>query len=169
MFHQYSWNSEVETTWISLIGWPYRMFSVIHTYQLFINWCKIWFHNLIIFDGAGQTLLVIWLPSLHKFGNQEFIKTDIVTCKNFFFRMFCTGYICQIFYTLEYWLTSCGFFIVLVAFLLIKDGLLSESFSIWLKSSKNYLEHYPPKKKMLRIVFGPLFGRFEPKWKTLWD
>ena len=22
--HQYSWNSEVETTWISLIGWPLR-------------------------------------------------------------------------------------------------------------------------------------------------
>jgi hypothetical protein len=23
-FHQYSWTSEVETTWISLIGWPHR-------------------------------------------------------------------------------------------------------------------------------------------------
>ena len=23
-FHQYSWNSEVETTWISLIGWPLK-------------------------------------------------------------------------------------------------------------------------------------------------
>ena len=23
-FHQYSWSSEVETTWISLIGWPHR-------------------------------------------------------------------------------------------------------------------------------------------------
>ena len=24
LFHQYSWNSEVETTWISLIGWPHK-------------------------------------------------------------------------------------------------------------------------------------------------
>ena len=23
-FHQYSWNFEVETTWISLIGWPHK-------------------------------------------------------------------------------------------------------------------------------------------------
>ena len=23
-FHQYSWNSEVETTWISLIGWHHK-------------------------------------------------------------------------------------------------------------------------------------------------
>ena len=23
-FHQYSWNSEVKTTWISLIGWPQK-------------------------------------------------------------------------------------------------------------------------------------------------
>ena len=27
-FHQYSWNSEVETTWISLIGWPQKMSSL---------------------------------------------------------------------------------------------------------------------------------------------
>jgi hypothetical protein len=25
-FHQYSWNSEVEKTWISLIGWPHKSF-----------------------------------------------------------------------------------------------------------------------------------------------
>ena len=24
LFHQYSWNSEVETTWISLIDWPHK-------------------------------------------------------------------------------------------------------------------------------------------------
>ena len=24
LFHQYSWNSEVETTWIILIGWPHK-------------------------------------------------------------------------------------------------------------------------------------------------
>ena len=43
----------------------------------------------------------------------------------------------------------------------------SESFSLWLKSPKkganNYFEHYPPKEKMLRIVVGTFFGRFEQK------
>ena len=28
-FHQYSWNSEVETTWISLIGWHHKT-STVH-------------------------------------------------------------------------------------------------------------------------------------------
>ena len=27
-FHQYSWNSEVETTWISLIGWQHKTSSM---------------------------------------------------------------------------------------------------------------------------------------------
>ena len=31
-FHQYSWNSEVETTWISLIGWPQKT-SIIYGHQ----------------------------------------------------------------------------------------------------------------------------------------
>ena len=28
LFHQYSWNSEVETTWISLILWPHRTSNI---------------------------------------------------------------------------------------------------------------------------------------------
>ena len=35
LFHQYSWNSEVETRWISLIRWPLR---TSNTYVL----CKLW-------------------------------------------------------------------------------------------------------------------------------
>ena len=27
-FHQYSWNSEEETTWISLIGWHHKTFTI---------------------------------------------------------------------------------------------------------------------------------------------
>ena len=27
-FHQYSWNTEVETTWISLIGWAHKTSSI---------------------------------------------------------------------------------------------------------------------------------------------
>ena len=29
-FHQYSWNSEVETTWISLIGWHHKTCAMYH-------------------------------------------------------------------------------------------------------------------------------------------
>ena len=35
-FHQYLWNSEVETTWISLIGWPHRTSSLYY----FSRWCR---------------------------------------------------------------------------------------------------------------------------------
>ena len=46
-----------------------------------------------------------------------------------------------------------------------KGGLISESFSLWLKSSNKKLpnhspEHYQPEEKMLRRV---IFWRFEPK------
>ena len=30
-FHQYSWNSEVETTWINLIGWHHKT-STLYVY-----------------------------------------------------------------------------------------------------------------------------------------
>jgi hypothetical protein len=42
-----------------------------------------------------------------------------------------------------------------------KDGFISESFSLWLKSRKKdaiMTEHYAPKEKMLRVVFWHLFG-----------
>ena len=42
LFHQYSWNSEVETTWISLIGWPHKTSRV---YPLNPSW----FGELLIF------------------------------------------------------------------------------------------------------------------------
>ena len=39
-FHQYSWNSEVETTWISLIGWYHKTSSVYwHDYILTVTAC----------------------------------------------------------------------------------------------------------------------------------
>ena len=51
-------------------------------------------------------------------------------------------------------------------FFSFKGGLISESFSVWLKSpekgAKNYLEHYPSKEKMLRIWhFKRNLGRSE--------
>ena len=37
LFHQYSWKSEVEKTWISLIGWPHKTSTILvvglKTYQ----------------------------------------------------------------------------------------------------------------------------------------
>jgi hypothetical protein len=36
---------------------------------------------------------------------------------------------------------------------------------IFKKCAKNYSELYPPKEKMLRIVFGTFFGILEPKRK----
>ena len=36
-------------------------------------------------------------------------------------------------------------------------------FNLPKSAKKNYPEIYPPKEKMLRIVFGTFFGRLEPK------
>ena len=43
---------------------------------------------------------------------------------------------------------------------LIKGGLISKSFSLWLQSAKNCTKSdlYPPKEKMPRIVFGIFLG-----------
>ena len=42
-FHQYSWNSEVETTWISLIGWHHKTSTTELLTGVVINdvWIKI--------------------------------------------------------------------------------------------------------------------------------
>ena len=54
--------------------------------------------------------------------------------------------------------------------LAFKGSLISESFSLWLKSSKNgaenYPEHYPSKEKMLRIVIWHLFLEIWVQVKT---
>ena len=36
-FHQYSWNSEVETTWISLIGWHHKTSNVFYLPEIGIG------------------------------------------------------------------------------------------------------------------------------------
>ena len=44
-------------------------------------------------------------------------------------------------------------------FIIYKGGMISESFSVWLKYPKkvpnHYSEHYPPKETMLKIVIWP--------------
>ena len=39
-FHQYSWNSEVEATWISLIGWHHKTSSTYSTNNEQLQWPK---------------------------------------------------------------------------------------------------------------------------------
>ena len=51
LLHQYSWNSEVETTWINLICWPHRTSStalrkVCVRKVRGKNWCKNWRKNM---------------------------------------------------------------------------------------------------------------------------
>ena len=50
IFHELSWNSEVETSWISLIGWPYKMSN---TYVISVSWrlsctikIQLWKNNI---------------------------------------------------------------------------------------------------------------------------
>ena len=54
-----------------------------------------------------------------------------------------------------------------------KGGLISESFSLWIKSPRKcankYPDYYPPTEKMLRIVFGTFFWEIWAKVKTFWD
>ena len=47
-FHQYSWNSEVETIWISLISWHHKTSNKL--VQGTIKICKKHFHNLILWN-----------------------------------------------------------------------------------------------------------------------
>ena len=37
-FHQYSWNSKVKTTWISLIGWPHKKSNIYLLTSLYCLW-----------------------------------------------------------------------------------------------------------------------------------
>jgi hypothetical protein len=53
-FHQYSWNSEVETTWISLIGWPHKTSSK-YVPAIFQRQAAKWFRHL-----HSQHLLTSW-------------------------------------------------------------------------------------------------------------
>ena len=48
-FHQYLWNSEVETNWISLIGWLHKT-SNIHTYLPILEGRKCSFESCLLVD-----------------------------------------------------------------------------------------------------------------------
>ena len=54
-FHQYSWNSEVEKTWITLIGWPHKTSTV----EPLANECT--YHHLL---SRLATYLPNWLFSV---------------------------------------------------------------------------------------------------------
>ena len=72
-FHQYSWNSEVEAKWISLIGWHHKTSIKYVSYMLFKNHAlklhleknvfKIIFRYFFP-DWSTQTLIKDWYKSL---------------------------------------------------------------------------------------------------------
>ena len=52
---------------------------------------------------------------------------------------------------------------------ILKVAYSQRVFLVWLKSPKKDAKHYPPKKKMLRIVIWHLSLRFWTNWKRFWD
>ena len=68
-FHQYSWNSEVETSWISLIGWHHKT-STIYGPDAVILYLQETFsiamiknkamHNLIDAKSISECHIYIW-------------------------------------------------------------------------------------------------------------
>ena len=71
LFHQYSWNSEVETTWISLICWAHRTSSMYWIYKvtylqlsnLFLSTEEHWLDS-IHQHKAGTSPRILWLWAL---------------------------------------------------------------------------------------------------------
>ena len=61
-FHQYSWNSEVETTWISLIGWHHKTSS---TYIFLLTPCPF------------VTLVLSWATEPHDMSWLDFYKKTV--------------------------------------------------------------------------------------------
>ena len=65
-FHQYSWNSEVETSWISLIGWPYYLSFTYYSFY-FVD---------LSFITPASFLFFVWLCSIFRLMN-SFHKVHI--------------------------------------------------------------------------------------------
>ena len=60
LFHQYSWNSEVETTWISLIGWHHK------TSSIFFDIINLWKY-CIPFSWKMKVILIILYSFFRQF------------------------------------------------------------------------------------------------------
>ena len=59
LFHQYSWNSEEERTWISLICWPHETSTAVLRKVCVRkvrgkNWCKNWRKNMTSLQSRGS-------------------------------------------------------------------------------------------------------------------
>ena len=57
-FHQYSWNSEVETTWISLIGWPHKTLYI----WVFLSRLKTWWQG-ICYTLSRKKMSIVWIKT----------------------------------------------------------------------------------------------------------
>ena len=64
LFHQYSWNSEVETMWISLIGWHHKTFNTYLLERIKLIWT---YHQTRKFWISPQKLLKRPIKHLHCF------------------------------------------------------------------------------------------------------
>ena len=70
LFHQYSWHSEVEKTWISLIGWHHKT-SRVHSFIM--RWNQFW--RKITWSGID---IPPWIPVPNMY-------TYFPQCKHFSF------------------------------------------------------------------------------------
>ena len=94
--HQYSWNSEVDTTWISLIGWPHKT-SIIEwpSYELFNydfwGW-KVQDKRLDVLKVRGWKVWEEWIV-LQPFGRTD--GRHYISASIFFrhCRSFCKSYV----------------------------------------------------------------------------
>ena len=89
-FHQYSWNSEVETTWISLIGWPHKTSTRYYLNDLNITLASI-FHLSNLSSSRALWDIFSWVVTYwyHRFIQIEmlwkFTGQCIVSSKPFSF------------------------------------------------------------------------------------
>jgi len=67
-FHQYSWNSDVEATWISLIGWPHKTstaysgLNVLHLNKTFNFLQSILCFWIVLIKNVNKVLPIPSLP-----------------------------------------------------------------------------------------------------------
>ena len=75
-FHQYSWNSEVETTWISLICWHHKT-SNIYPFIYFQLWIK--FYN-VCWCSATSMCIVTWAWTPVGVHHYHDIQLELLLC-----------------------------------------------------------------------------------------
>ena len=78
-FHHYSWNSEVETTWISLIGWHHKT-SIQYWWFYLLMYISIYFNNNkhYLFISSGLQLVLMTAGPSNVYGQRGISATTWV-------------------------------------------------------------------------------------------